>query len=150
MTAVEREREYMRRQFEDAYYRCRRDPMEGLSFTEEDMRAAIERSLNIFRASDELAAQEGTAQVADVAAPGEVKERVESDDEEEGVVEEEVGVFKVGDTVSSSLSFQKKITLVSVQCALSAFVQLGMHAVRRCVAGHFFLIRFRIIEKLHL
>lgn len=125
MTPVERGRDQLRKQFEDAYYRCRRDPMEGLSFTEEDMVAAIERSLNIFRATDDPASQ--------AAAPAAVKESTEYEEEEEGTVEEEIGVLKVGDTVCSSLSFlickylyqlvQRKITFISLQFALNAFLQ---------------------------
>jgi hypothetical protein len=105
MTPVEREREQMRRQFEDSYYRCRRDPMEGLSFTEEDMMAAIERSLNVFRPTYELPSQEAATQVAEVST----SERKEYDEDGEEVVrdavDDGVGMFNVGDTVCSSLSF---------------------------------------------
>jgi hypothetical protein len=134
MTPVEREREQIRRQFEDAYYRCRRDPMEGLSFTEEDMMAAIQRSLNVFRATDELPSQEAATQVAEVATP-ERKEYDEDGEEVVGnVVDDAVGVFNVGETVCSSLSFlvctylyggvEKKNTSISLQFVLNALLQL--------------------------
>lgn len=109
MTAPEKEREVLRKQFEEAYLKCRTDPMEGLSFTEEDMMAAINKSLRLFKVDKEAApGQEIAAPTAKDATTTsvEVKDRKESEYEEEEEEEyDSVGMFMVGGTVCISLSF---------------------------------------------
>ncbi|KAJ1699220.1 hypothetical protein LUZ63_007732 [Rhynchospora breviuscula] len=91
MTSVQRERQRWRQKFEDSFNNCRSDPMEGLSFTEEEMMAAIEKSLSIFKAPvEELAAP-----ATEGAATAEVEERKRSEEDDEAV-----GMFMVGDTVN--------------------------------------------------
>ncbi|KAJ4764402.1 30S ribosomal protein S1 [Rhynchospora pubera] len=91
MTSVQRERQRWRQKFEDAFNDCRSDPMGGLSFTEEEMMAAIEKSLMIFKAPVEEVPPPAT----EGAATAEAEDRRRSEEDDEAV-----GMFTVGDAVN--------------------------------------------------
>lgn len=98
MTGVERERDRLRKQFDEAFYRCRDDPTEGVSFNEEEMMAAIQRSMGVFKSKREsILLDEEPASAEEGAAPADVK-AIEEPDEEEAM-------FMVDDVVCSSLLF---------------------------------------------
>lgn len=104
MTEEEKARAVLFKKFEDAYIRCRTDPMEGLSFTEEEMIAAVTKSLDRFKTPKE------TRPGQERRGPSrKVKKKYlyyEEDEEEEGDEEyDNGGVWSVGARVCSSLSF---------------------------------------------
>ncbi|KAF3322645.1 30S ribosomal protein S1, chloroplast precursor [Carex littledalei] len=120
MTEPEKQREVLRKQFEDAYIRCRRDPMAGLSFTEEDMIAAVTKSLDRFKTPKEVRpGQEIAARTAPRRGKKKMKYFVYEEDGEEEEGDEEYdngGVFSVGSRVNGVVYMVRQE---------SAFVNIG-------------------------
>ncbi|KAJ3683019.1 hypothetical protein LUZ60_013246 [Juncus effusus] len=109
MTSAERSRETLRLKFEAAFNDCREDPYKGLSFTEDDMLAAIDESLKRFKRPEEKPVVVEPV----VETPG--KKKKWKREKEEEIIQ----LFQVGDTVRGGVFIVREDT---------AYVDIGIKA----------------------